>query len=126
MELIDLRHARDLFRIVAVMRERVVRIGNADLRVSAIARFARELERDDARDIALQRQHLQIEHQPRVIGVSGRHAHRSIQIRQRIVRRVGLGLLNAAFDFADGLEVVADPRAIAGTEVRVEDGRYRR
>ena len=36
------------------MRQRVMRIGDADLRIRAIARFARELERDDARDVALQ------------------------------------------------------------------------
>ena len=122
VELIDLRHARDLVRIVAVMRQRMMRIGHADFGIGAVAGFARELERDDARDVALQRQHLQIEHQPGVVGVGGRHAHRPIQIRQRIVRRVGFGLLNAAFDFADGVEILADPRAIAGPELAVEPG----
>ncbi len=88
MELVDLRHARDFLRIIAVMRKRVVRIGNSDLGISAIAGFARELERDDACDIALQRQHLQVEHQPRVVGVCSRHADGPIQIRQRITDRI--------------------------------------
>jgi len=36
----------------------MVRIGHAYLGVGAIARFARELERNDPRDVTLQRQHL--------------------------------------------------------------------
>ncbi len=80
MKCVDLGHARDFFRIVAVMRKRVVRIGHADLRVSAIARFARELEGNDAGDIALQCEHLQIEHQSRMVGVSRGHPDRPIEI----------------------------------------------
>ena len=71
-------------------------IGNPDFGVSAIAGLARELKRDDTGDIALERQDLQVEHQARVVGVSGWHSHGAIQIRQRIVLRVGLSLLNAA------------------------------
>jgi hypothetical protein len=63
VERVDLRHARDLLRIVAVVRQRVMRIGHADLGIGAVARLARELERHDARDVALHRQHLQVEHQ---------------------------------------------------------------
>ena len=63
-----------------------MRIGHADLRVGPVAGLARELERDHAGDVALQREHLQIEHQPRVIGVRGRHAGRTIEIRQRDCR----------------------------------------
>src|SRR5437660_1709539 len=69
VELIDLRHARNFFRIIAVMRKRMMRIGHTDLRISAIAGFTRELEGDDACDIALESQDLQIEHQSNVVGV---------------------------------------------------------
>src|SRR5439155_2006515 len=120
MKLIDLGHARNFFRIIAVMRKRMMRIRNADLGVSSIAGFARELERDDARDITLQRQDLQVEHQSRVVGVGGRHAHRPVEIRQRIVRRIGLGLLNTAFDLPDGFEVVAYLGAITRSEFAVQ------
>ena len=120
MELIDLRHARDLVRIVAVMRERMVRIGNTDLWVGAIAGFAGELERDDPGDVTLQRQHLQVEHQSRVIGIGRRHAHGPVQIRQRIIRGVSLGLLNAALDLAHGVKILADPRAVTRPELSVE------
>ena len=83
VERVDLRHPRDLVRIVAVMRQRMMRIGHADLGVGAVARLARELERDHPRHVALQRQHLQVEHQLRVIGIRRRHADRPIEIRQR-------------------------------------------
>ena len=98
------------------MRERVVRIGNADLVVGAVARLARELERHDARDVALHRQHLQVEHQPRVIGVRGRHARGPIEVRHRRVRRLLLGLLNASLDLAHRVEILTHPRAILRPE----------
>ena len=60
---VDLRQLLQLLRIVAVMRRRVVRLGHADLRIGARADFARHLERDDARHVGLQREHLQVEHQ---------------------------------------------------------------
>ena len=68
----------------------MVRIGHADLRVRAVAGLARELEGDDARDVALQGQHLQVEHQPGVIGVGGRHADGAIEVRQRSVAATSL------------------------------------
>ena len=82
VERVDLGHLRDLLRIVAVVRERMVRIGHADLGIGARAGFARQLEGDDAGDVALQRQHLQVEHQPGVVGVGGRHAHRAVEVGQ--------------------------------------------
>ena len=100
-----------------MVREGVMRIGNADLRISSRARFPSELEADDPGDITLQSQHLQVEHQPCMVGVSSRYAHRAIQIRQLVVRAFGLGLLNAALDLADGIQVLADPDAIARSEL---------
>ena len=82
MKRIDLGHFRQLLRIAAVVRERMMRFGDADLGIGSRAGFARQLERDHAGDVALQRQHLQVEHQPRVVGVGSRHAHRTIEIRQ--------------------------------------------
>ena len=96
------------------------RVGHADFRIGSVAGFASELERNDARDIALQRQHLQVEHQSRVVGISRRHTDGPIQIRQRIVLRVGFGFLNAAFDFADGFKILTDARAVGRSEVAFE------
>src|SRR5262249_34697526 len=53
VEGVDLRHPRDLLRIVAVVRQRVMRVGDANLRIGARAGFARELEGDDAGHVAL-------------------------------------------------------------------------
>ena len=104
-----LRHLRELVGIVAVVRERVVRVGDADLGIGAGAGLAGELEGDDAGDVALQRQHLQVEHQPGVVGVGGGHADGPVEIRQVRIGGRGLGLLDAALDLADGVEVLARP-----------------
>ena len=70
------------YECAGVLGEGERRIGHADFRISAITRLARELECDDASNIALQRQHLQIEHQSCVVGVGGWNSHRSIEIGQ--------------------------------------------
>ena len=68
------------------------------------------------------RQHLEVEHQPGVVGVGGRHAHGPVEVRQGIVPRVGLGLLDAALDLAHGLEILADPGAIGRAEPVLQAG----
>ena len=65
------------------MRDRMMRLGHADVRIGPRARLARHLERDDARHVGLQRQHLQIEHQPDVVFPHRRDAGRPIEIGQR-------------------------------------------
>ena len=67
-----------------------------------------------------QREQVEIEHQVRVIGVSGGHAYRPIQVRQRLVLRVGFGFLDAAFDFTNGVQVLRNFGAIACAEVAVQ------
>ena len=46
-------HLRDLGRVVPVVRERMVRVGDADLGIGPPAGLAGELERDDPRDVPL-------------------------------------------------------------------------
>ena len=58
MERIDLCHLGELLRIAAVVRQRMMRLGHADLGIGARAGLASELERDDAGDIALHGEHL--------------------------------------------------------------------
>src|SRR5689334_17430715 len=94
-----------------------MRIGHTDFGISAIARLARELKRDDASDISLQRKHLQIKHQSRVVGVGSRDAHWPIEIAQWMIHRISFGLLNAAFDFANCFEILTDSRAISRAEI---------
>ncbi len=69
MELIDLGHLGNFFWIVAMMRQRMVRVGDADFRIGSIAGFTSELKGDDARHIALQGEQLKIEHQPSMVGI---------------------------------------------------------
>src|ERR1051325_5905518 len=53
MMLVDLGDFRYLDRIVAVMADRMMRVGHADVGIRTVALLSRELERDDARDIRL-------------------------------------------------------------------------
>ena len=98
----------------------MVRVGHADLGIGAIALLARELERDDARDVSLERQHLEIEHQLRVIGERRGDAHRTIQVGRRVVHRTALGALNLPLDLADALEVLIDANAIGSAHALLE------
>ena len=98
------------------MRQRVMRIRDADLGVGAVARLPRQLERHHTGDVALHRQDLQVEHQLRVFGIGGWNANRAIEVGQRLLGRAGLRLLNPALDFADRLEILVDPGAVLGTE----------
>ena len=59
---IDLRHFRDLLGIIAVMREWMMRIGNTDFGVRAVAGLSSELKGDHSSDVALHGQQLQVEH----------------------------------------------------------------
>ncbi len=74
----DLRGARDLFRLVAVVRHDVPRIGDADVDERPLAALARQHEGEDAREIGLERHRQQVEQQPRVIVEPLGHAERLI------------------------------------------------
>ena len=112
MERVDLRDLRDFLWIVAVMTRWMVRVRHADLRIRAIAELARELERDDARDVCLERQNLQIEHQLCVIGEQGGDAHRPIQVGHHVVDRRCLGMLDLPLDLANAVEILIDANTI--------------
>ena len=120
VERVDLGDLRHLFRIVAVMARGMVRVGHADLRIRAIALLARELERDDARDIRLERQNLQIEHELRVIGERGGNAHRPIQVGHRVIHRRGLGTLDLPLDLANAVEILIDANTIRDAHALLE------
>jgi hypothetical protein len=63
---VDLRDLLDLRQLSGIVRDRMMRIGHADLRVGHAAVLATHHEGDDARQIALIGQHLQVDHQPHV------------------------------------------------------------
>ena len=87
----------------------MVRLRHADLRIGAGAAFARQLKGDDAGHVGAQREHLQVEHQLDVIFPLFGHAGRTL--RASAARRLAvllLGLLDAALDLADRVEVFVD------------------
>src|SRR5687767_4333618 len=100
-----------------MMGEGMMRIGNTDFGIGSRACFSRELEGNDPGNITLESQHLQVEHQPRMVGIGSRYTHRTIQIRQPVVRRLSLGLLNPTLHLADGIQILADPGAICWAEL---------
>ena len=55
-----------------------------------------------------------------MIGIGRWHAHGPVQIRQRIIRGVSLGFLNAPLHLAHGVKILADPRAITRPELSLE------
>src|SRR5215471_201126 len=112
MEGIDLRHLRQLFRIAAVMTDWMVRVRNADLRIRAIVLFARELECDDARDIGLKSQNLQIEHELRVVGKLRRNTYRSVEVAKLGICCRVLGTFDLAFDLTNTIEILINAHAI--------------
>ena len=115
---IQLRVRLHLLGIVAVVRHRVVRLGQTDLGIRAIDVFPRHHQRADASDVGLERQHLQVEHQLDVLLERWRHADRLL--RHRKIAVVRFGLRNALLDVANGVEILSQLRAIARAEPRAE------
>ena len=109
---VQLRVPFDGSRAIAVMRDRVMRLGHADLRIRPLADLARHHEREHARQVRLEGERQKIEHQRDVLDVRLGHADR----RARHVRlRMSLLLrpLDPPFDLPDVLEVLVEPRAVA-------------
>ncbi len=99
----------------------MVRLGHADLRIRPRALLLRDHERDDAREIRLERQQLEVEHQGDVILEHRRHALRLIDRRDLQVALL-LGLLDAALDVADRFGVLVDLALILGAELAPQAG----
>ena len=64
---LDLRALLELFGIVLVVRNLMMRIRDAELRIRASALLAPVHERGDPRQIALEREHLEVVEQPHVL-----------------------------------------------------------
>ena len=101
---VDLRQIGNFHRITLVMRNRVMRVGHADLWKGHAALFAPDHHRNDTSEIALIRQYLQVEHQLDVLFVTGRNA-RGMVDRRQILIALRLGFLNTPFHITDRLEI---------------------
>src|SRR6266404_2374403 len=120
MERIDLRYLRHLFWIVAVMTGWMVRIRDADLGIRTVALLARKLECDDARDIRLKGQNLQIEHELRVVGERRRDPYRPIEVGHLVVRYRLLGALDLTLDLTNTVEILIQAHAIGNAHALLE------
>ena len=88
------------------------------VREDAVLRVAADLERDDARHVRLQRQHLQVEQQFHVLGEGVGHAGRRVGQRPRFAAPVvHFDRLDATFDLAHVVHVLVDSLTIAGAEL---------
>ena len=116
--LVDLRELEDAVLAIAVVRRRVEAGGDAALRIDAARRVAAHLEREDARGVRRERQHLQVEHQLDVLVERVGHADRRLRQLARLAAGVvGLDLLDAALDLAHVVEVARQARAVGGAEL---------
>src|SRR5262245_65760582 len=95
---IDLGEFRQFLRIVRVVRYRVMRFSHTHLWIGSCARFASELESYNASEVGLKRQHLQIEHQPRMVLPSCGRAERTIDLGKRRIGSLLRGLQAAALE----------------------------
>ena len=90
---------------------------DAALRIDAARRVAAHLEREHARDVRLERERLQIEHQLDVlverVGHAGRRAGQLARLAAHVAR---FDLLNAPLDLAHVFEIALHPLPIARVE----------
>ena len=116
---VDLRHAGDQLRHVVVVRQRVVRLRHADLRVGARALLLADHERDDAGQVGLEREELQVEHQLQVILEDRGRAPRLAQLRQFEVVLL-LRPLDAPFHVADRFGVLVQLHLVVRAQLALQ------
>src|SRR4029453_14737896 len=114
------RPLRQFLRIVAVMTDWMVRVRDADFRIGTIVLLARELECDDARDIRLKSQNLQVEHELRVIGELRGDSYRPIDVGRLGIQGRALGTLDLTLHLTNTIEVLIHAHAIGNAEALLE------
>src|SRR5262245_30210016 len=116
---IDPRHLRDPIGIVLMVRDTVMLFGDPDLWIRALAEFTRHHEGEHACEVSLVRGRREVEHQSDMFVEGIRNSHWRVQ-RHRFHTIAALGLLDATFDCANVIKVVAHSRPIARTQVSLE------
>ena len=117
---VQLRELIHVAAVVRVMRQVVERIADARLREDGVAELAREHQRRDARDLRLEREHLQVEHQLQVLlerRPARRPAHRAASDRRGTLL---LGALNPPLDLAHLVEILRQPATVAGRQILLQ------
>src|SRR5687767_14496717 len=103
-----------------MMRNRVMRIGDASFRIGSRARLACELESNHARHIALQSECLEIPHQLGMIAIRCGNADRPVDIRKRRIAGLLLSLLNAPLHLANRVQIFTQLGSVAGAELALK------
>src|SRR4029453_14304535 len=114
-----LRAFLELLGIVLMVRQLMMRIRDAELRVGPRALLASVHERDYARQVALIREHLQVVEQLHVLVERVRNAYGTIDVGQ-LAGALLACLLDAPFDIPQRLEVVADLRVVRRAQLLLE------
>ena len=119
---VHLGEARDLVRLVLMMRQAVVRLVHAHLRIRTVVQIARHHEGEDAGDVRLKRQRHQVEHQAdmglvHLGGTDRRLGH--LEVRPRLLLRPD----DAAFDLAHVVQIFAEARLVAGAKPLLQSRR---
>ena len=103
------------------MRQRMVRVGHADLRIRPPADFARQHECADPGQVGLIGQREQIHHQHCMLGVGAGDPHRLVDHGQLpcILR---LRHLETSFDVSHRLEILVEPRPVGPSQYTLQVG----
>ena len=104
-----------------MVRQRVVRVGNPDLRIGGAALLAADHVGEDAGDVGLPGEDEEVVHQPRMVLERDGNAGRLVQQRQLAVG-LPLGDLDAALDLPDRVEIVAELAAVLAVEPALQAG----
>ena len=120
---VDLRRFRNLLGLVLMVRDRMVRVGHADLRICHTALLMPEHERDHAGHIALISQNHQVEHQLEVVFPTRGNSRGTLHFRQFAI--LLFRDLDAPLDPADRVEILGQLRAIGGRQSAAEARRFR-
>jgi hypothetical protein len=114
---VDLNDAGDFRRIVSMMSQWMMRVGDPDFTEAAVALLPSQHQRDDAGNAGLKRQDFEVEHQPGMLVPGGRYSGRPLQARQ-IARRLALRTLNAPLNVADGIQILGNLGAVGRPDFR--------
>src|SRR5262249_1605931 len=92
---VDLRDLFHAFRVLLMVRDGMMRVGYANLRIRSAAKFPADHKGDYASDIALICEHLQVEHELDVLFECGRNT--GGPVNDRDLRIMLYALLNPLF-----------------------------
>src|SRR5262249_5618441 len=112
---VDFPQLLQLVRGVLVVRDRVVRIRNAELRIRAAAQLPAYHERYYAREVGLIGQYLQVEHQLRMVFELRRDTG-WLPNRRELEVALLFGLLDTTLDVTNSFEIFIELAAVPGSK----------